>query len=248
MMSSDSYIFTTITKDVRPHWLEFFQHNKSLIESILKIVEADRLKYNGDVSIFPYPEKVFEAFKYFDLQETKLVLLGQDPYPNSVLIDNKKFANAMGLSFSVPKETGRIPASLKNIYKELVGDSKIDGFELPKHGDISRWAKEENILMLNSALTVIEFNAGAHLKIWQPLTDLLIKYISDNCENVVFLLLGNPSKSKAKLIDKSRHHIVEGLHPSPLSAYRGFFGSGVFSQVNERLKSCGKKEINWSAN
>ena len=229
-MNNSSYTFENIICGVRPTWMPFFQNNRSLIESILKIVEADHMKYSREVNIFPLVENVLEAFKYFELEETKVVLLGQDPYPNSVNIDNKKIANAMGLSFSVPVATGEIPASLKNIYKELLHDKCIS--EIPKNGDISRWAKEEKILMLNSAITVVEFNAGAHLKIWQPLTDQLIKYISDNCENVVFLLLGNPAKAKSILIDKCRNHIVDGIHPSPLSAYRGFFGSAEIGRAH----------------
>ena len=100
--------------------------------------------------------------------------------------------------------------------------------------------------MLNSALTVIESNPGKHLKIWQPFTDLIINHISNKCNNVVFLLLGNPAKSKIKFIDIKKNHIIEGVHPSPLSAYRGFFGSCIFSKVNSLLKSNGRDEINWN--
>lgn len=243
-MNENPYTFENITRGIRPTWMLFCQKNRELIESILKKVGADYLTYSGEVNIFPHVENILEAFKYFELEETQLVLLGQDPYPNTVSIENTKIPNAMGLSFSVPVATGEIPASLKNIYKELLNDNCIS--EIPKNGDISRWAKEEKILMLNSAITVVEFNAGSHIKLWQPLTDLLIKYISDNCENVVFLLLGNSAKSKEKLIDQKRNHIVDGIHPSPLSAYRGFFGSAVFSRANAILKSHGKREINWN--
>ena len=244
--SLKSYTFENITNGVLDSWMIFFLEHKEKIDSILKKIEDDRLKYNDEINIFPSPDKVFEAFKYFDIQDTKVLLLGQDPYPNSFIHNNKKIPNAVGLSFSVPRETNIIPASLKNIYKELYNDQSNNGFVIPDHGDISCWAKNENIIMLNSALTVIESNPGKHLKIWQPFTDLIINHISNKCNNVVFLLLGNPAKSKIKFIDIKKNHIIEGVHPSPLSAYRGFFGSSIFSKVNSVLKSNGRDEINWN--
>ena len=141
----------------------------------------------------------------------------------------------MGLSFSVPKRMRLVPPSLQNIFKEL----KIEypDFEIPNHGDISRWAKKEKILLLNSALTVVEGDSGSHLKIWEKFTDKVIQFISENCYNVVFLLLGNYSIKKSNLINSDKHHIITAVHPSPLSASRGFFNSNVFKQVNEKLEN-----------
>lgn len=147
----------------------------------------------------------------------------------------------MGLSFSVPKSF-KIPSSLKNIYKELKLDLNID---TPKYGDLSRWTREEYIILLNAALTVVERNPNTHKKMWDKFTDYTIKYISKNTEGVVFILLGRFAKKKGILINKKKHSIVEAVHPSGLSAHRGFFGSKIFSTTNKILKDFGKKEINW---
>ena len=226
-----------ILNEVKPQWKKmwnevFERHN------VLEKVERKYSKYQ----VYPLKHNLLETFKYFDLHETKLVFLGQDPYINSFEINGLDIPQAMGLSFSVPNGI-KPPPSLRNIFKEL--KNEYSDFKIPKSGDLSRWVKEEKILLLNTALTVKKGESNSHQKIWSKITDDVIEYISDNCENVIFLLLGNNAKSKQKLIDTDRHIIISGVHPSPLSASRGFFNSNIFLKVNDNLKSINKKEINW---
>ncbi len=156
----------------------------------------------------------------------------------------------MGMSFSVP-ESVKIPPSLRNIYKEL--NESIDNFEIPSYGDLSRWVKKENIILLNASLTVLDGQSNSHQKLWTEFTDNLIKYISDKTNNVVFILWGNFAKSKSRLIDMEKHKIISGVHPSPLSArynlkgdMRSFFGHDQFNKVNIYLKKNNKSNINWN--
>lgn len=226
-----------ILNEVKPQWKKmwnqvFERHN------VLEKVERKYSKYE----VYPLKHNLLETFKYFDLDETKLVFLGQDPYINSFEINGLNIPQAMGLSFSVPNGI-KPPPSLKNIFKEL--KNEYPDFKIPKSGDLSRWVKEEKILLLNTALTVKKGESNSHQKIWSKVTDDVIKYISDNCKNVIFLLLGNNAKNKQKLIDDDKHIIISGVHPSPLSASRGFFNSNIFLKVNDNLKSINKKEINW---
>ena len=226
-----------ILNEVKPQWKKmwnevFERHN------VLEKVERKYSKYQ----VYPLKHNLLETFKYFDLHETKLVFLGQDPYINSFEINGLDIPQAMGLSFSVPNGI-KPPPSLMNIFKEL--KNEYPDFKIPKSGDLSRWVKEEKILLLNTALTVKKGESNSHQKIWSKVTDDVIEYISDNCENVIFLLLGNNAKSKQKLIDSDRHIIISGVHPSPLSASRGFFNSNIFLKINDNLKSINKKEINW---
>tara|TARA_B100001248_G_scaffold247505_1_gene219041 strand:- start:114 stop:848 length:735 start_codon:yes stop_codon:yes gene_type:complete len=223
---------------IKKGWLKLVikESKEDYFRKIIKKINNDAIKFKDELFIFPFPNNVFRAFKYFEPDETKLVLLGQDPYIRYELIDDQfVLPQAVGLSFSVPKKMRLVPPSLQNIFKEL----KIEypDFEIPNHGDISRWARKEKILLLNSALTVLEGNSGSHLKIWEKFTDKVIQFISDNCDNVVFLLLGNYSIKKSNLIDSKKHHIVTAVHPSPLSASRGFFNSNVFKKVNEKLNN-----------
>jgi len=227
-----------LKNDIKEGWLKFIikESQEEYFKKILKKINKDADKYKDELFIFPFPNNVFRAFKYFEPQETKLVLLGQDPYIRYELIDDQfVLPQAMGLSFSVPKKMRLVPPSLQNIFKEL----KIEypDFVIPNHGDISRWARKEKILLLNSALTVVEGNSGSHLKIWEKFTDKVIQFISNNYNNVVFLLLGNYSIKKSNLIDSNKHHIVTAVHPSPLSASRGFFNSNVFKKVNQKLEN-----------
>jgi uracil-DNA glycosylase len=177
---------------------------------------------------------IFNSMKKTPLDSVKAVILGQDPYHEE--------GQAMGLSFSVPKGQD-IPPSLKNIYKEIESELSIP----PKnHGDLSGWA-EEGVLLLNAVLTVRAHQANSHKgKGWEFFTDSIIKKISDSKTGVVFLLWGANARSKKPLIDKNKHLILECAHPSPLSAYNGFFGCGHFKKTNEYLISHGKKPIDWS--
>ncbi len=176
---------------------------------------------------------IFNCFKYTPLKDLKAVILGQDPYHNQ--------GQAMGLSFSVPN--GIVPPpSLVNIYKELYTDL---GISPVKSGDLTKWAKN-GVLLLNTSLTVRGGLANSHKNIgWEVFTDSVIKKISDNKENVVFLLWGGNARSKKKLIDTKKHLILECAHPSPLSAYNGFFGCKHFSKTNEYLIKHGISPIDW---
>lgn len=187
-------------------------------------------------TIFPRYENIFRAFNLLLPSEVKVVIIGQDPYHG--------LNQANGLAFSVCDEC-KIPPSLKNIFKELVDDI---GCSYPACGNLTQWAKE-GVLLINSVLTVIESNANSHKNIgWEIFTDNVIKKLSFEYENIIFILWGNPSQKKSLLIDESKHLILKAPHPSPLSSYRGFFGSKPFSQTNEYLLACGKKEIDWCLN
>ncbi|MFD1164263.1 uracil-DNA glycosylase [Sphingobacterium daejeonense] len=184
--------------------------------------------------VFPSADLVFNAFRLTPLNNLKVVILGQDPYHND--------GQAHGLSFSVPAGIA-IPPSLRNIYTELVTD--IPGFKYPNHGNLSKWA-EQGVLLLNATLTVRAHEAGSHQKKgWEFFTDEIIKSISDQAENVVFLLWGSYAIKKSALIDSKKHLILTAVHPSPLSVYRGFFGCAHFSKANEYLRYHNKLPIDW---
>ncbi len=185
--------------------------------------------------IYPAGPDIFNAFSLTPFQNVKAVLLGQDPYhgPNQ----------AHGLCFSVQKGI-KPPPSLVNMYKELETD--IAGFKTPSHGYLAHWA-QQGLLMLNTALTVEAGNANAHAKIgWERFTDAVIKKISAEKTGVVFILWGKFAQQKAALIDSSRHHILTAAHPSPFSAYNGFFGCKHFSKTNELLQQQGLERIDWT--
>ena len=188
---------------------------------------------NAGKTIYPRGSLIFNAFNTTPLPEVKVVILGQDPYhqPNQ----------AMGLSFSVPHGVA-IPPSLRNVYKELA--RTIDGFVLPNHGDLSKWA-EQGVFLLNAVLTVAQGQAASHAKLgWQYFTDAVIRTISEHNEGVVFMLWGNFAKQKAELIDAHRHHILTAVHPSPLAG-GGFAGCNHFALANALLIKQGKQAIDW---
>ncbi len=185
-------------------------------------------------TVYPDMYNIFLALKLVPIDKIKVVILGQDPYhePNE----------AMGLSFSVKKGV-KIPPSLVNIYKEI---AKETGETMPNHGDLTGWANQ-GVLLLNSLLTVRAHKAFSHKgKGWEEFTDGIIKKVSKNAENVVFMLWGSASRSKKTLIDQTKHLVLESVHPSPLSAYNGFFGCNHFIKANEYLISHGKQPIKWS--
>ena len=233
-MSIRNEVLNEIKPQWKKMWKQIFKKHK-----ILEIIAKKYSKYE----VYPPKHKLLETFKYFDLNETKLVFLGQDPYINSFEINGLDTPQAMGLSFSVPKGI-KPPPSLMNIFKEL--KNEYPDFKIPKSGDLSRWVKEEKILLFNTALTVKKGESNSHQKLWSSATDDVIKYISDNSDNVIFLLLGNNAKNKQKLIDCKKHIIITGVHPSPLSASKGFFNSNIFLNINENLRLLNKNEINWS--
>lgn len=195
------------------------------------VQELHRQKQAGEV-IFPPGGQIFKAFELCPLDKVKVVILGQDPYHG--------YGQAMGLSFSVPQGV-EAPPSLKNIFKEIESDL---GIRMSGSPDLRPWA-EQGVLLLNSVLTVRAGQPASHSRIgWQTFTDAVIKTISDRCEGVVFLLWGNYARSKAVLVDKSRHHVLEAPHPSPL-ARGAFFGCRHFSATNEILAAEGESPIDW---
>lgn len=224
--------------------MDLFKNVKKSWKKILKkyINDDDIEKLYKNKTIFPKINNIFEAFKYFDLNETKLVFLGQDPYINYKIINGEIIPQATGLSFSVPNEFP-IPPSLKNIFIEI--KNSYSDFIIPENGNLIKWVVEEKILLLNTSLTVEKNKSNSHQKFWKNITDNIIKDISDNHPNTIFLLLGNNAKSKKKYINEKKHIIIEGIHPSPLSAYKGFFNSKIFKKINVALNKQNKKIIKW---
>lgn len=185
-------------------------------------------------TIYPESKNRFNAFSLTELNDIKVVILGQDPYHGE--------GQAHGLSFSVPKGI-KLPPSLRNIYKELADD--LSWSTVPENGDLTGWAKQ-GVLLINAVLSVEQSNAGSHAKQgWEQFTDNVIEHINDNTEGVVFLLWGSYAIKKSHMIDQHKHHILTAVHPSPLSAYRGFFGCKHFSKTNKLLAEQGKEIINW---
>ncbi len=182
--------------------------------------------------IFPPGKQIFKAFELTPVDEVKVVILGQDPYHG--------YGQAEGLSFSVP-ENVPAPPSLKNIFQEI---ESARGLKMSGYPHLEKWARQ-GVLLLNAVLTVRAGSPASHSRIgWTEFTDAVIKYISDNCTGVVFLLWGNFARSKKELIDTSRHHILEAAHPSPL-ARGAFFGCRHFSKTNTILENQGKSPIDW---
>ena len=185
-------------------------------------------------TVYPPADRIFDALKYVPFSDCKLVILGQDPYhgPNQ----------ANGLSFSVQKGVP-IPPSLQNIYKELEADL---GIAPPNHGDLTSWARQ-GVLLLNASLTVRAHAANSHANIgWRVLTDRIIRALGGREKPLAFLLWGRFAQSKAKYVTNPRSLVLESAHPSPLSAYRGFFGSHPFSKINRFLEESGQEPIDWS--
>ena len=191
-------------------------------------------KRRAEVRVFPEEKNVFNALELTPFESVKVVILGQDPYHG--------FGQAHGLSFSVQKGIP-LPPSLRNIYKELQEDL---GGELPTEGDLSHWAKQ-GVLLLNTVLTVEEGNANSHKGMgWERLTNRLIESLNELNHPVIFILWGKPAQDKEKLITNPNHVILKAPHPSPLSAYRGFFGSKPFSRINDILIQQGQIPIRWT--
>lgn len=198
----------------------------------IKLINDVRREYQ-EKTIFPRKDQVFNAFRYTPYEKVKVVILGQDPYHG--------VGEAEGLSFSVPMDI-RKPPSLVNIFKELEDDL---GIKPPNHGSLHSWAKE-GVLLLNAVLTVIKDQAASHQGMgWEIFTDNVIKLINQKDTPVVFILWGRYARSKKKLITNPIHFVVESAHPSPLSAYNGFFGSKPFSKTNNYLTSKGISPIDW---
>ena len=203
--------------------------NSEGFKKFYKIIENE---YNTK-TIFPPKDYIFNALKLTPYSNTKVVIVGQDPYHG--------VGEAHGLSFSV-QEGIKIPPSLQNIYKELKDDLNIP---IPNKGDLTKWGKE-GVLMLNAVLTVEKDKPASHRNLgWELLTDYIIKILNQKEEPVVFILWGNFAKEKTKFITNPNHYIITSPHPSPFSARNGFFGSKPFSKTNNFLKSKNLKEIDW---
>ncbi|XP_050964876.1 uracil DNA glycosylase a isoform X1 [Labeo rohita] len=208
------------------------EFGKPYFRSLMSFVAEERQKH----TIYPPSNEVFTWTQTCNIKDVKVVILGQDPYhgPNQ----------AHGLCFSVQRPVPP-PPSLVNIFKELASD--IEGFEQPGHGDLTGWAKQ-GVLLLNAVLTVRAHQANSHKdKGWETFTDAVIHWLSTNMQGLVFILWGSYAQKKGAAIDKKRHHVLQTVHPSPLSAHRGFFGCKHFSKTNELLKKSGKKPIDWKA-
>ena len=210
---------------------------KALAGEFEKQYFADLVNYlyqekAAGATIFPPGSQIFRAFDLTPVKDVKVVILGQDPYHGP--------GQAHGLSFSVPHGVPA-PPSLKNIFKEIETDLGVRMSGCP---NLEKWASQ-GVLLLNAVLTVRSGEAASHSKIgWEQFTDAVIKYVSDNCEGVVFMLWGNFARTKSALIDHSRHHVLEAAHPSPL-ARGAFFGCRHFSRANEALISSGRTPIDW---
>lgn len=196
------------------------------------LIDFVRAEFNSQ-TIYPPGKEIFRAFDCADFEQVKVVIIGQDPYHGP--------GQANGLCFSV-RDGVPIPPSLKNIFKEIHADM---GTPIPKSGDLERWARQ-GVLLLNATLTVRASSAGSHQnKGWEEFTDAVIRVVSENKTNIVFLLWGAYAQRKGEIIDRSRHLVLMSAHPSPFSADRGFFGNKHFSKTNEYLKMKGLKEIDW---
>ncbi|MBQ8499656.1 MAG: uracil-DNA glycosylase [Bacteroidales bacterium] len=205
------------------------EFGKPYFESLVRFLHEEKA---AGKKIFPPGSQIFRAFELTPVSHVKVVILGQDPYHG--------LGQAHGLSFSVPDGVPA-PPSLKNIFKEIESDL---GIRMSGYPNLENWARQ-GVLLLNAVLTVRSGEAASHSRIgWTEFTDAVIKYISDNCEGVVFMLWGNFARSKRDLIDRSRHHVLEAAHPSPL-ARGAFFGCRHFSQANNLLAAQGRTPIDW---
>ena len=201
-------------------------------EYFLKLTEFVRSEYKTQ-TVYPKAGNIFNAFNLCPFTDVKVVIIGQDPYhePNQ----------AHGLCFSILEPTP-IPPSLKNIYKEIEQDL---GIEPKNSGDLTLWAKQ-GVLLINATLTVEAHKAGSHQKMgWEKFTDSVIHHLANEKQGIVFLLWGSYAQKKGEFIDKTKHLVLKSVHPSPLSAYRGFFGNNHFSKTNDYLVKQGKEPINW---
>lgn len=205
-------------------------NNKNYFKNLYTFLNTE---INLSKAIYPPKNLWFKAFKYSSFADTKVVIIGQDPYHQE--------GQAEGLSFSVPKAITP-PTSLKNIFKEMVNDLNV---QTPNHGNLKSWSKQ-GVLLLNSILTVEKNKPSSHAKKgWEIFTDYVITVINKNKKNIVFILWGAYAQSKENLIDSNKHLILKAPHPSALSAYRGFFGCNHFSKTNKYLKDSKQKQIKW---
>ena len=223
---------TSYDKTVHPQW-------KESLATVMSTNSAHELaafisREREEFMVFPPDDQVFAALSFASPRDISVVILGQDPY--------HEHGQAHGLSFSVQPNIA-IPPSLRNIFAEREKDI---GLKPPTHGTLTPWA-QQGVLLLNTSLTVREGSAGSHAKKgWEEITNHIIRTMNDNKERCVFVLWGAHAQAKKKLITQGHHAILEAPHPSPLSAYRGFFGSAPFSRTNALLQEVGRAPIDWS--
>ncbi|MCH2227900.1 MAG: uracil-DNA glycosylase [Candidatus Caenarcaniphilales bacterium] len=213
-------------------WLKYLEteFEQDYMKSLREFLVEEKSKH----TVYPKSIEIFNAFKFTPLEQVKVVIIGQDPYHGP--------GQAHGLCFSVPNGIA-IPPSLRNIYKELA--KSIEDFEIPSHGNLEKWT-EQGVFLLNSSLTVRANQAASHAgKGWEKFTDRVIDTVNKERESVVFLLWGSYAKNKGKIIDRTRHLVLESVHPSPLSASKGFIGSNHFVLTNKYLASKNLAPIDW---
>lgn len=218
---------------LEPGWLAVLEEEfeKDYMKNLKAFLLEEKQK---GLSVYPKGADIFNALNITPFDKVKVVILGQDPYHG--------VNQAHGLSFSVQKGI-TTPPSLKNIYKELETD--IEGFKTPQHGNLLQWA-EQGVLLLNATLTVRASEAGSHQnRGWEIFTDEIIKALSQKRDHIIFLLWGKYAQQKATLIDQKKHYVLTAAHPSPFSAYNGFFGSKHFSKANQLLVQNNLAPIDW---
>jgi uracil-DNA glycosylase len=219
---------------LEPSWKAHLlpEFSKEYMQALRVFLQTEK---KANKKIYPKGENTFKAFELTPFDQVKVVILGQDPYHQP--------GQAHGLSFSVPVGVPP-PPSLKNIYKELETDVGLDSSQF-SHGFLESWAKQ-GVLLLNAVLTVEDSKAGAHQgRGWEIFTDKVIEVLNREKSHVVFILWGSYAQKKGQFIDRQKHYVIESAHPSPLSSYRGFFGSRPFSKTNQYLKQHHMTEVNW---
>ena len=223
------YLIDIINTTVHTDWRTLLLTPRAELEGLELFLATESTEV-----VYPAPERIFYAFTLFNITFCKVVIIGADPYHGT--------DQAMGLAFSIAPDTAALPPSLRNIFKEIESDTGVAPADIS--GDLTGWA-QQGVLLLNTALTVRAHKAGSHARAWKAYTDALIALISEHSPHpLVFILWGNLAKSKKALIEP-RHHIITGVHPSPLSAYGGFFGSRPFSACNALLTDMGNAPIVW---
>ena len=220
--------------ELEPSWKSVLseEFNKPYFSQLTQFLNEEKTKHS--TAIFPEENSIFTAFSACHFDQVKVVILGQDPYPTR--------GHAHGLSFSVNESVKPFPKSLTNIFKELQADLQIP---FPENGNLVRWARQ-GVLLLNATLTVEEGKPESHAqKGWEIFTDAVISALTSNKESCVYLLWGAKAQQKAQFVDRQKNLVLTAPHPSPLAAYRGFFGCKHFSQTNDYLVSIGSSPINW---
>lgn len=222
-----------IAAKIEPTWMDKIggEFDKPYMKSLKGFLKDEK---DAGKQIFPPGSLIFNALNTTPFDKVKVVIIGQDPYHD--------VGQAHGLCFSVLPPV-KFPPSLRNIFKEIQEDL---GYPVPRTGDLTKWA-EQGVLLLNATLTVEAHKAGSHQgKGWEEFTDAVIHALNEQCEGIVFMLWGSYAQKKGAYIDTNKHCVLKSVHPSPLSAHRGFFGCKHFSQANEYLKQHGKEPINWN--